>query len=540
MPTANPAARRRGHLAGATTRRLAVRKATPRPPPGFKVPRTEAAPSTLSTGQQTVLDLAVDGKNVFFTGCAGTGKSYLLQQIIRKLPRVGLFVTASTGIAAVPLSGTTLHAFVGCGLAQEPAQKLVSNMKPVARQQWKTAKVLVIDEISMVSAEQWDKFETVARLVRHSTQPFGGIQLVVSGDFLQLPPVARRGGPKASFAFQATSWPLCFPAGHMVELRDVFRQSDSEFVRALHAVRRGLSSDGTLAVLNRRAHAQLHANDGIVPTQLFAKRREVHELNMRELEKLTTVSCTYRAHDTGKQPYIGQLSRNCLAPDNLAVKRDAQVMLLQNLSPEMGLVNGSRGVVVGFRMDTEDNPVSYNRVHVAQKWPLVKFTNGRTVLVRPNRWTTNVHGKEVAARLQVPLCLAWAVTVHKSQGMTLDRAVIDLTGVFEFGQTYVAISRMRNLEGMSLSCAVTKSMVQAAPGALEFYAALKPTQEAAEQAPPVHLGDVTCMQHKKPCTVAAVPRVPDQPPQWEMTCSSGCRIRTRFQFMPPVRPGHRA
>ncbi|CAK9787080.1 unnamed protein product [Cutaneotrichosporon oleaginosum] len=447
----------------------------------------------LSTEQQEVLKMVVDqGRNIFFTGSAGAGKSVLLREIIKSLhfkyakSPDAVAVTASTGIAACNIGGTTLHSFGGVGLAtEEPAtlaQKLKRNKKAAAR--WVRTKALIIDEISMVDADLFDKFNRVGQIMRKRPGvPFGGIQLICTGDFFQLPPVTKNGEPR--FCFEATTWSESIHK--QVNLSKVFRQKDERFVNMLNEMRFGRLTSESIETF-RKLDRPIPCPDGIVPTELFPRREDVDRSNMTRLKNLTTDGHRYIAQDGGTIQDPQQREKmlaNFMAPPSLELKVDAQVMLIKNIDET--LVNGSMGRVLGFCHKTEfvtdanglwrekgledddasgeglddrlkEKLLSKMRLPIkstAQPLPVVRFSipNGgvRDLFVEYDQFKTELPNGEVqVSRTQLPLILAWAMSIHKAQGQTLERVKVDLTKVFEKGQAYVALSRATSLEGLQV------------------------------------------------------------------------------------------
>ena len=426
----------------------------------------------LSQEQRKVLHMVVEeGKNVFFTGSAGTGKSVLLREIIKELRRKhakrpdSVAVTASTGIAACNIGGITIHSFAGIGLGKEPSAQLVNKIRKnrKAAGRWARTQVLIIDEVSMVDPALLDKLEEVARLIRKKPdKPFGGIQLVITGDFFQLPPVNP--GGIVTFAFDAQCWNRVVQ--HKVNLTQVFRQKDESFVTMLNEMRFGKLSQKTIEAFKKLERVPTYDAE-IVPTELFPRREDVDRANMDRLKALQTESQSYRAQDGGT--LVGEarerILQNSIALPVLHLKKGAQVMLIKNL--DESLVNGSVGKVIDFLDDAEyeqqtgllDMAEKEERDKAARvstrKWPLVRFhlANGgtRDYLTRPESWKTELPDGEVqASRTQVPLILAWAMSIHKSQGQTLPCCKINLNRVFEKGQAYVALSRATSLEGLQV------------------------------------------------------------------------------------------
>ncbi|KAL4068373.1 ATP-dependent DNA helicase PIF1 [Scleroderma yunnanense] len=437
----------------------------------------------LSPEQQKVLTKVERGENVFFTGSAGTGKSVLLREIIRVRGgrgNVRLAITASTGIAGVNISGTTIHSWAGIGLGQEDAKKLAGKFlgQPKferVRDRWRDVKTLIIDEISMIDGVLFDKLEYIARILRNDDSPFGGIQLVISGDFCQLPPVPDRDKNgvtvPALFAFEATSWKRCIP--RPMVLTKVFRQKEQAFVDMLNLLRWGNLDNEVIRTFKSLARP-VHYTDGIGPTELYPTRAEVERANTWKLDALDGAGSRYDATDTpgidsyGERVTIMQMERlldRLVAPRSVLLKVGAQVMLIKNLV-QGHLVNGSVGQVVGFSTPQEasrnstdigtEEGMKGNKAEAMTrysdaKWPVVRFTNGRELLCVPADFTVNnAIGEMEARRRQVPLILAWALSVHKSQGQTLERVKVDLARTFEKGQAYVALSRATSLDTLEV------------------------------------------------------------------------------------------
>jgi hypothetical protein len=411
-----------------------------------------------SAEQAAALALVRQGRSVFLTGCAGTGKSLLLAHALRALPSDSTFVTATTALAASQLGGCTLHSFAGVGRGEGPPAALAAaGARGEAGARWRRVAVLVIDEVSMLDGDFLDLIDLAARRARGDDRPFGGVQLVLCGDFHQLPPVGPRGAPRR-FAFEAAAWRALAP--ETVELTTVFRQRDAEFVALLAAVRAGAAAPGgpatarVAAALRAAAAAEPFPDDGVLPTRLLTHCGDVDAENEAALVALPGAEVRFAARDVGD---ARSLAAGCPAPSSLALKVGAQVMLIKNISAKRGLVNGARGVVERF---------------TSAGLPVVRFAaSGVSEAVPRERWAVRVGGAETAARLQVPLKLAWAVTVHKSQGLTLDRVEVSLDRAFEPGMAYVALSRARALRGLRVVGGVAPAALRADPRVLAFYAA---------------------------------------------------------------------
>ena len=373
------------------------------------------------------------------------------------------YFTASTGLAAVNISGQTLHSFAGVGLGEGDPRDLLQRVQVQqhARRRWESCKTLVIDEISMIDRGLFDKLEYIARTIRKNPLPFGGIQLILTGDFLQLPPVKNNG-----FVFESRSWSDCVPV--TIELQSVFRQNDSSLVAILNSLRRGIVDKAVAAAMQSCVNRKFDTSDGIEATELYSMKKQVSEENDDRLAKLDTAEVEYTALDKGTATYLEQLTRSCNAAEKLVLKEGAQVMLLKNLTS--ALVNGSRGVVVSFDVqESDDMQPEHRRVAPTGRWPRVKFTNGSEMTMLPERWDVEVNHKSVASRTQVPLMLAWSLTVHKCQGMTLDRVSLHLGSIFEYGQAYVALSRIRSLCSLSIKDKFPQHVIKAHPKAIKFY-----------------------------------------------------------------------
>jgi ATP-dependent DNA helicase PIF1 len=395
------------------------------------------------------------GKTVFITGGAGVGKSFLLKQIVDRLDPRTTYITASTGIAACAVSGVTIHHWAGIGGSglERPVGELATMARQKRGEQWRTATTLVIDEVSMLDGELFDVLEEIARRVRGNERPFGGLQLVLLGDFFQLPPVAKGGAP-FKFAFEARSWARCVVKVHA--LTKVFRQSDPAFIGALNSIRLGKAPPEVRRVLAPTERRALPDIGGIVATRLFTHKAEALKFNDAQLGLLGGQQLSYAARDTSRdEAALRTLQASCPAASSLRLKVGAQVLLLKTVDAEAGLVNGCRGVVTKF---------------LATRNPSVRFDNGVEQTMRLEAFSLTQGGVTVACRMQLPLALGWAISVPKSQGMTLDRVEMSLRNVFECGQMYVALSRARSLDGLSLRD-VDWSKLRAHPKVLAWHAA---------------------------------------------------------------------
>ncbi|XP_050713556.1 ATP-dependent DNA helicase PIF1-like [Eriocheir sinensis] len=415
-------------------------------------------PSPLTQEQKRVIQAVHSGHNVFFTGSAGTGKSFLLQRLLGSLPPDTTFVTASTGIAASHIGGATLHSFAGIGKGDDSLAQCVrlASRKTVA-QQWRKCKHLIVDEVSMVDGLFFEKLEAVAQAIRNNTKPFGGIQLILCGDFLQLPPVTRPGQERI-FCFQTEAWQRCIT--QTLELTQVKRQDDQSFIRILQSVRLGRCSEEAAEVLQGTKDNTVERN-GIKASRLCTHRSDADHINAQNLAQLTGPERVFESVDSDPSR-AAMLDSSTPVGQRLVLKVGCQVMLAKNLEVGRGLVNGARGVVTAFTNGRDGNPI-------------VRFMSGVTSEVRFAQWRVAVVAGSFVTRMQLPLKLAWAFSIHKSQGMTLDCAEMSFSRVFEAGQVYVALSRARNLQGLRV-LDFNPSCVRAHPSVLKFYHNLRREQ----------------------------------------------------------------
>ncbi|NXN65869.1 PIF1 helicase, partial [Himantopus himantopus] len=440
-------------------------------PPVPQVPRAERRPPVrLSAEQEAVLGAVRSGKSIFFTGCAGTGKSFLLKKIVGSLPPKSTYATASTGVAACHIGGTTLHAFAGIGSGKAPLEQCIQLAeRPGVRQHWLACQHLIIDEISMVDGKFFDRLEAVARAVRKRDEPFGGIQLIICGDFLQLPPVCKA-NEETKFCFQAKSWRKCIHIN--MELTEVRRQTDKTFVSLLSAVRLGRCTEEVTRLLMQTA-TNRSEHDGILATRLCTHKDDVEITNERRLQQLSGEVHTFEALDSDPM-LVKLIDAQCPVGGRVELKLGAQVMLAKNLDVSQGLVNGARGVVVGF--ESEEKGL-----------PKVKFLCGVTQAIKMEKWVFKGPSGVHLSRQQLPLKLAWAISIHKSQGMSLDCVEISLSRVFENGQAYVALSRARSLAGLRVLDFDPK-VVRADPSVLQFYRQLRRHQLLTQDSLHTHSG----------------------------------------------------
>jgi len=385
--------------------------------------------------QKEALDLLMMGRNIYLTGQAGSGKTYLLNIYIDflKKNKVGVAITASTGIAATHLNGSTIHSWSAIGiknnLTDHDLSKIAANINTRARIQ--AAKVLIIDEISMLHSYRLEMVNQVCRKIRQNTKPFGGLQVILCGDFFQLPPINEGGFPDSSFAFKSGAWEeldltICY-------LDEQYRQLDSEFLKVLNEIRSREVSEYTFQKLSGRLNKNIQSK--IKPTRLYTHNVDVDAINNFEIAKIDKPEHIYEMTSKGKKDLVAVLKKGCLAPETLIIKEGAVVMFIKN-NQGRGYVNGTLGKVIGF--DADDS------------YPIVETYSGREIVASPTSWKFEENDSILAEINQVPLRLAWAITVHKSQGMSLEAAEIDLSKSFAYGMGYVALSRVRSLDGIRL------------------------------------------------------------------------------------------
>ncbi|XP_020262994.1 ATP-dependent DNA helicase PIF1-like [Asparagus officinalis] len=377
----------------------------------------------------------------------------------------------STAWPLHPSAAQKLNSFAGIGLGNGSLDSLLlkvsANESAAAR--WSLARALVIDEISMIDGQLFDRLDQIARAMRpqDADLPWGGVQLIVSGDFFQLPPV-NAPNPSKEFAFEAECWTNSF---HLqVELTRIFRQSDSALIDVLQGIRRGQKGNCLCHILEHHCSKPLSsynddADDDDRTTRLFPRNEDVKKLNNERLKNLDAVIFHYTAVDRGKEPWKAQLKQG-IAPEELEICTGARVMLIKNTDVGMGLVNGATGTVEGFVFD--DSLKVGKICRNGGFLPRVKFDSGVELVVKPERWDLMEGEKIRATRKQIPLILAWALSVHKCQGMTLDRLHTDLSRAFGCGMVYVALSRVRSLAGLRLS-GFNPYKIRAHPKVVRFY-----------------------------------------------------------------------
>lgn len=426
----------------------------------------------LTYKQQNALDYMKNNKNVFLTGPAGSGKSFLLQYFINwykteesdddNNANSKIFITSTTGLSSILIDGMTINRYSGIGTGEKEVEiyyKKIIKMRNL-KNRWLSTKVLIIDEISMMNPDIFDKLEILARKIRNNNKPFGGIQIILSGDFLQLPPVKSD-----SFCFESFVWDTIIDKTFYFD--EIVRQSDTKLQNILNNVRVGIVNDEIKDMLNSCINKEFNNKDGIIPTLLFSKKNMVIEYNKKELQKLIdndNINYNYvskyvfskNISESSKEFYIELINSQYSIDDNIVFALFTQVMLTINM-PDYNLANGSRGIIIDFSKDNN---------------PIILFLNGKVIEITPNEFTIDENG-DIIKKIQLPLIHSWAITIHKAQGMSLEFVKTDIgESIFEYGQAYVVLSRIKNIEGLSL-INIDYSKIKAHPKILKYYENIK-------------------------------------------------------------------
>ncbi len=437
--------------------------------------------------QTEALEILKTGSNIFLTGVPGAGKSFVINQYVKWLEDKGIYpsITASTGIAATHIGGKTIHSFVGIGVVDYLDQQVIDIIlqKENLYKKLLNTQVLIIDEISMLDSKVLDKVDSILRAVKKSEKPFGGIQIIFVGDFFQLPPVTKKGEEAKYFAFQSRAWKDAKPL--VCYLEEQYRQTDETFTKLLMAIRENNVDEYHIEILedvkkktfekfglelpkqkneeeyfeeeisydNNLVYKKENSDersDSIDILELHSHNKNVDEINNSKLKKIFGKEFFYEMLTQGRTNLVENLKKSCLSPEILKLKIGAKVIFTKN-SLDGKYVNGTLGIVKDLDKETI----------------IVETKDGKLIDVKREEWQYEDGGKVKAKISQYPLRLAWAITVHKSQGMSLDEAVVSLGETFEYGQGYVALSRLKSLEGLYLKSYNPKSL-QVNPAISEF------------------------------------------------------------------------
>jgi len=431
--------------------------------------------------QQEALDILKLGNNVFLTGPAGSGKTYVLNEYIDYLKKykVGIGITASTGIAATHINGRTIHSWAKIGIKEKISSKEIKALlyNDNLQEQFSKTKVLVIDEISMLNSFRLDMVNKVCQAFKQSDLPFGGIQVVLCGDFFQLPPINTTKEKSSDFVYKSKIWNLmnikvCY-------LEEQYRQDDKKFLQALNKIRQNNidqeAKDLFVGQMNKPIKGKIKS------TILYTHKVNVDSINNIELARINEKESIYEMYSEGDKYLIAELKKSCPSPETLVLKKGAVVMFVKNrfIDDKIIYVNGTLGVVVDF----DENHC-----------PEVEISSGNRITVFPDDWRIEEDDTVLAKIVQVPLRLAWAITVHKSQGMSLDAAETDLSRSFDYGMGYVALSRLKTIEGLSL-LGMNEKAYQVHPEVLEHDKKfIEMSEEVQEELKKLSRADIDRMQ----------------------------------------------
>jgi ATP-dependent DNA helicase PIF1 len=435
-----------------------------------------------SIEQEIAFEKFILKKNVFITGSGGTGKTELISRMFKHAQKhnKSVQVCALTGCAALVLNckARTIHSWSGIGIAKGTKEEIVSkiNNNFYKKKDWKNIDILIIDEVSMMSKKVFEILDAIGKTVRKSPKPFGGIQVVFSGDFYQIPPVGNKTEPDTcQFCFESELWDKTFANEDIINLVQIFRQTDLKFTSVLSEIREGTLNEENVSLLKEYVNRKIPDTLVVKPTKLFPTRNKVEVINSTELKNLDAIENVYEqkfiydlptslTDKKNKGKYtkeditkeLDYICSNLICEKTLILKKGCQVMYIINSQTKTQLCNGSQGIITGFTIN---------------KFPIVKFENNIEIPIAPHIWQSeNIPGIGIS---QLPLILAWALSIHKSQGSSLDAAEIDIgSGVFECGQTYVALSRVRSLNGLYLT-SFDEKKIKVNDKVTEFYKKIK-------------------------------------------------------------------
>jgi ATP-dependent DNA helicase PIF1 len=422
---------------------------------------------SFNENQKSAFDAMKNGENVFITGPGGSGKSHVINYFVNYFKNnletkdEKIHVTSSTGLSSLLINGITINQYAGIGIFDKENDYYIKriNRNKAIKERWLKTKTLIIDEISMISADFFEKLDFLAQKIIKNKMPFGGIQIILSGDFLQLPPVKS-----TNFCFESFSWDVTIKKTFY--FNEIIRQKELSFQNVLNKIRIGIVDDEVRNTIDTCYQRKLENKDGIIPTLLFSKKDMVKKYNEEKLNDLihknnekhlyeSKYVFSKKIKDESKTGYIELInSQYSNIDDKILMTKYSQVMLNVNM-PEENLANGSRGVIIGFSFNEYKNPI-------------VQFLNGKILEIKLYDYKIEENNESVIKR-QIPLIHAWAITIHKAQGMSLEYIQTDIgQSIFEYGQAYVVLSRIRSLEGLSL-INIDYSKIKAHPKIIEFY-----------------------------------------------------------------------
>ena len=409
--------------------------------------------NNLTSKQKEAINLLEKGENVFLTGSAGVGKSHIIKYFFNKYKNIKkIALTSTTGFSSLLIGGSTIHSYLGLGVGKDSTKNLMTKIlrRNIITDRWRKLDCLIIDEISCLDPILFDRIENLGRLLRRVNKPFGGLQIILSGDFLQLPPVGCE-----KFCFESESWKFI---SKTIYLTEIIRQKNNKFQNILNKIRLGDIDAEVVETLDERVCCEFKNQNDILPTRIYSKNYKVDIHNNRELDKLSLDGRDFYEYKMditilNKKIKVENIIKNINAPQYLQLCKDAQVMLTVNLDLSKGLANGSRGIILYF--DEFDKPV-------------VKFMNGEIRTIEYYLWEIEENNSIQYSVEQLPLKVAYAISIHKSQGCSIDFAEIDISDIFEYGQSYVALSRVKNLEGLNI-INIDYDKIVANPKAIEYY-----------------------------------------------------------------------
>jgi ATP-dependent DNA helicase PIF1 len=422
----------------------------------------------LSILQKKALCFILKKQNVLITGSAGTGKSLLINVIKKiinkKYPDINLYITASTGVAAINIKGCTLHSFAGIGLGKSSKEELLKKIKYRKQicDRWKDVDILIIDEISMISCDIFEKIEYIARQIRNSILPFGGIQLILVGDFFQLTPIIdiKREDNKV-FCFESEIWDKCNL--NIINLKKIYRQDDLNFQLLLNRLRIGTYTNNDILEIKNRIKKPPLNNSYI---HLYPTNKQVKNENMKMLNKINNYNMIYEPNYIGDDELKKELKLQFkqINMDKIYLKIGARIMLVTNLDTTIGLCNGTLGTIKDFNDDGLPIVLFDNNIQMTinrHTWELEKKIRIKSLNCKNNNISGINNFKKIkASAIQIPLILAWSISIHRSQGLTFENAIISLDKCFAEHHIYVALSRVKSLNGIYIEGDIIENKIK--------------------------------------------------------------------------------